>query len=130
MYSPPAYVSALTIAGPTAIAAATCIALYGGVVRAGLGRRRATLLGEAVGITIGALTAYGLLRVTPSTAPSSQLPLALVIAAAGPLMIALHITSLVTLARAARPTPSAVGSLISGATPRAAVTQSPASCAR
>jgi len=120
MYSPPAYVSALTIAGPTAIAAATCIALYGGVVCAGLGRRRATLLGEAVGITIGALTAYGLLRVTPSTAPISQLPLALVIAAAGPLMIA----------RAARPTPSAVGSLISGATPRAAVTQSPASCAR
>jgi hypothetical protein len=47
-----------------------------------------------------------------------------------PLMIALHITSLVTLARAARPAPSAAGPLISGATPRAAMTQSPASRGR
>ena len=44
MYDPPAYVWALTIGGPTAIAAATCIALYGGAERAGLGRRRAGLL--------------------------------------------------------------------------------------
>jgi hypothetical protein len=34
MYDPPAYVWAITIAGPTAIAATTCIALYGGAVRA------------------------------------------------------------------------------------------------
>jgi hypothetical protein len=61
----------------------------------------------AAGITLGALTGYGLLHVTPSSAPISQLPLALVIAADVPLMIALHITSLVTLARAARPAPSA-----------------------
>ena len=40
MYDPPAYVWALTIGGPAAIAAATCIALYSGAVRAGLGRRR------------------------------------------------------------------------------------------
>ena len=38
MYDPPAYVWALTIAGPAAIAAATCIALYGGA--AGESRRR------------------------------------------------------------------------------------------
>src|SRR5215470_17895267 len=240
MYDPPAYVWALTIGGPTAIAAATCIALYGGAVRAGLGQRRAALLGGAaaillggwytataliaghgwyatrpgqvpwlpiaaagslgtllalsripvvarglsapgmarflvlphafrvtglffllylalghlpalfalpaglgdiaagiaavlvalrlaqgtgrraavwfnaygltdlaVGITLGALTSYGLLHVTPSTAPIGELPLALVIAADVPLMIALHITCLVTLARAARPAPSA-----------------------
>jgi hypothetical protein len=171
MYDPPAYIWVLTIAGPTAMAAATCIALYSGTVRAGLGRRRAALLGGAaavllggwytataviaallvalrlaqgtgrraavwfnaygltdlaVGITLGALTSYGLLHVTPSTAPISQLPLALVIAADVPLMIALHITSLVTLARTSRPAPSAAGPLISGTTPRAAATPGPA----
>ena len=47
MYDPPAYVWALTIGGPTAIAAATCIALYSGAVRSGLGRKRAALLGGA-----------------------------------------------------------------------------------
>ena len=242
MYDPPAYVWALTIAGPTAIAATTCIALYGGAVRAGLGRRRAALLGGAAaillggwftataliaghgwydtrssrvpwlpiaaagslgtllaasripvvaralttpgmasrlvlphafrvtgvffllylalghlpalfalqaglgdiaagiaaplvalrlaqgtgrraavwfnvygltdlaaGITLGALTGYGLLHVTPSSTPISQLPLALVIAADVPLMLALHATSLITLARAPRPGPSTAG---------------------
>jgi hypothetical protein len=263
MYDPPAYVWVLTIGGPTAIAAATCIALYSGAVRAGLGRRRAALLSGAaavllggwytataviaghgwydtglsqvpwlaiaaagslgallaatripvvaraltapgtasrlvlphafrvtgvffllylalghlpalfalpaglgdiaagiaaplvalrlaqgtgrraavwfnvygltdlaVGIILGALTSYGLLHVTPSSAPISQLPLALVIAADVPLMIALHITSLVTLAQAPRPAPSAAGPLISGATPRTAAGPRPASSAR
>jgi hypothetical protein len=263
MYGPPAYVWVLTIGGPTAIAAATCIALYSGTVRAGLGRRRAALLGGAaavllggwytataviaghgwydtrpsqvpwlaiaaagslgmllaatripvvaraltapgiasrlvlphafrvtgvffllylalghlpalfalpaglgdiaagiaaplvalrlaqgtgrraavwfnvygltdlaVGITLGALTSYGLLHVTPSSAPISQLPLALVIAADVPLMIALHITCLVTLARVPRPAPSTAGPLIPGATPRAAAGPRPASRAR
>jgi len=263
MYNPPAYVWAITIGGPIAIAAATCIALYSGAVRAGLGQKRAALLGAAaavllggwytataviaghgwydarpsqvpwlpiaaagslgtllaltrvpvvaralaapgmasrlvlphafrvtgvfsllylafghlpavfalpaglgdiaagiaaplvalrlaqgtgrraavwfnaygltdlaVGITIGALTSYGLLHVTPSSAAIGQLPLALVIAADVPLMIALHITSLVTLARASRPAPSAAASLISGATPRAAAGPRPPSRAR
>ena len=262
MYDPPAYVWALTIAGPTAIAVTTCIALYGGVVRAGLGRRRAALLGGAAavllggwfaataviaghgwydtrssqvpwlpiaaagslgallaasripvvaraltapgmasrlvlphafrvtgvffllylalghlpalfalqaglgdiaagiaaplvarrlaqgtgrraavwfnvygltdlaaGITLGALTGYGLLDVTPSSTPISQLPLALVIAADVPLMLALHTTSLITLARAPRPGPPAAGRSFP-APRRAAVTQSPASRAR
>jgi hypothetical protein len=53
MYDPPAYVWALTISGPTAIAATTCIVLYGGVVRAGLGRRRAALLGGAAAVLLG-----------------------------------------------------------------------------
>jgi hypothetical protein len=262
MYDPPAYVWALTIAGPTAIAATTCIALYGGAMRAGLGRRRAALLGGAAavllggwfaataviaghgwydtrssqvpwlpiaaagslgtllaasripvvaradgsghgqptgaaarlpgdrgvlpalpgprpparavrpagrpgrhrcgyrraagalrlaqgtgrraglwfnvygladlaaGITVGALTGYGLLHVTPSSTPISQLPLALVIAADVPLMLALHITSLVTLARVPRPAPPTAGRSFPGATPRAAVAQSTASRAR
>src|SRR5215469_9863126 len=246
MYDPPAYVWALTIAGPAAIAATTCIGLYSGAVRAGLGRRRAALLGGAaavvlggwftatsviaghgwydtglsqvpwlpvavagslgtllalsripvvaralaapgmagrlvlphsfrvagvfwllflalghlpalfalpaglgdiaagiaaplvvwrlaqgtgrraalwfnvygltdlaVGVTLGALTGYGLLHVAPSSAPISQFPLALVITADVPLMIALHITSLSTLPRAARPAPSAIDPIIS-----------------
>jgi hypothetical protein len=263
MYDPPAYLWALTIGGPIAIAAAACTALYAGAVQAGLGRRRAALLGGsaavllggwftataviaghgwydtrpgqvpwqpiamagslgtllalsripvvarvltapgmarrlvlphsfrvtgvffllylalghlpalfalpaglgdiaagitallvarrlaqgtgrhaavwfnvygltdlAVGMTLGALIGYGLLHVTPSTAPISELPLALVITADVPLMLALHITCLATLARAVRSAPSAVGPLMSGATSRAAVTQSPASRAR
>ena len=44
MYDSPAYGWAIIIAGPTAIAATTCIVLYGGAKRAGLGRRRAALL--------------------------------------------------------------------------------------
>ena len=262
MYDPPAYVWAITVAGPTAIAATTCIALYGGAVRAGLDRRRTALLAGAaavllggwftatvviaghgwydtqlgqvlwqpiamagslgallalsripvvaralrapgmagrlvlphsfrvagvffllylalghlpalfalpaglgdiaagiaaplvarrlsqgtgrraalwfnvygltdlaVAITLGALTGSGLLNVTPSTAPISELPLALVIAADVPLMIALHITALVTL-RGPQQAQSAAVPLTSGATPRAAVTQGPASRAR
>ena len=55
VYDPPAYVWVLTIGGPTAIAAATCIALYGGAVRIGLGRRRAALLaGTAAGDQLAA----------------------------------------------------------------------------
>ena len=41
MYDPPGYLWAIVIAGMTAIPAATCVVLYGGAVRAGLGRTRA-----------------------------------------------------------------------------------------
>jgi hypothetical protein len=47
MYDPPAYVWALIIAGPAAIAAATCAALYRGAVSAGSRRRGAGLLAGA-----------------------------------------------------------------------------------
>jgi hypothetical protein len=259
MYDPPAYIWAITIAGPTAIAATTCAALYGGAERAGLGRRRAALLAGAaavllggwftataviaghgwyhtlpwfpvavagflgtllalsripvvaraltapglasrlvlphafrvagvvflfylalghlpalfalpaglgdiaagiaaplvayrlargtgrraalwhnafgltdlvVALTLGALTGFGLLNITPSSAPITELPLALIPTATVPLLFALHITSTFTLARAPRPAPSATGPLISGATPRAAVAPSPASRTR
>jgi len=53
MYDPPAYLWAITIAGPTGIAAATCIVLYGGAKRAGLGRRRAALLAGAAAVLLG-----------------------------------------------------------------------------
>lgn len=71
----------------------------------------------SVGITLAVLAGSGLLNVTPPIAPISELPLALVIAADVPLMLALHITSLVTLARAPRPAASAAATLVSGVTP-------------
>jgi hypothetical protein len=53
MYDPPAYLWAIIIAGPTAVAALTCIVLYGGAVRAALGRRRAALLAGAAAVVFG-----------------------------------------------------------------------------
>jgi len=62
MYDPPAYVWALTIAGPIAIPAVTCIVLYRGAERAGLGRRRAALLpGAATVLLSGWFTASALI---------------------------------------------------------------------
>ncbi len=259
MYDPPAYLWAIIIAGPTAVAALTCLVLYSGAGRAGLGRRRAALLAGAaavllggwlaasaviadhgwyqtlpwfpvaiagylglllalsqipvvaralaapgmvsrlelphaprvagvafllylafghlpalfalpaglgdiatgiaaplvalrlaqgtgrraglwfnafgmtdlvVALTLGALTGFGLLNITPSSAPITELPLALIPTATVPLLFALHITSTFTLARAPRPARSAVGPLISGATPRAAVAPNPGSRAQ
>ena len=72
-----------------------------------------------VALTLGALTGFGLLNITPSSAPITELPLALIPTATVPLLFALHLTSTVTLTRAPRPAPSATGPLISGATPRA-----------
>lgn len=122
MYDPPAYVWALTIDGPTAIAAATCIALYSGAVRAGLGRKRAALIGGAAAVVLGGwytatalIAGHGWYDTRPSQVP--WLP----IAAAG---------SPGTLARAPRPAPSGVTPLISGTTPRTAVWPRPAFRAR
>jgi hypothetical protein len=83
MYDPPAYLWAIIIAGPTAVAGLTC----------------------------GALTGFGLLNVSPSSAPITELPLALIPTATVPLLFTLHITSMFTLARAPRPAPSATGPL-------------------
>jgi hypothetical protein len=86
--------------------------------------RRAALWFNAFGITdlmvagtLGALTGYQLLNVTPSAAPISELPLALVPTVTVPLLLALHVTSIITLARAPRPAQSAAGPLIPGVTP-------------
>ena len=53
MYDPPAYLSAMIIGGIAAIAATTCLALYGGAVRAGVGRRRAALAAGAAAVLLG-----------------------------------------------------------------------------
>src|SRR5437899_13042082 len=53
MYDPPGYLWAIAIAGITAIPAATSVVLYGGAVRAGLGRRRAALLAGGAAVVLG-----------------------------------------------------------------------------
>jgi hypothetical protein len=79
--------------------------------------RRAALWFNAFGITdlvtaltLGALTGYQLLNISPSGAPISELPLALVPTAGVPLLLVLHIVSVSRLARAPRTAPSGAGS--------------------
>src|SRR6266581_5358802 len=102
----------------------------------GTGRRAAVwfnafgLTDLVTALTLGALTGFGLLNITPSSAPITELPLALIPTATVPLLFALHITSMATLARAPRPAPSAADPLISGATPHAAVAPRPGSRTR
>jgi len=101
------------------------------------GSRRAALWFTAFGmtdlvvaLTLGALTGFQLVNVTPSGAPISELPLALIPTAAVPLLFALHITSVLALRRAAR-TPLPAGRPLSAdAAPRTAGAESPASLAR
>src|ERR1700742_3579061 len=53
MYDPPGYLWAITIAGIIAIPAATCVVLYGGAMRAGLGRTRAALPAGGAAVVLG-----------------------------------------------------------------------------
>jgi hypothetical protein len=77
--------------------------------------RRAALWHNAFGmtdlvvaLTLGALTGFQLLNITPSTAPIFESPLALIVTAGVPLLLALHITSMSALTRAPRtPLPAA-----------------------
>jgi hypothetical protein len=55
-----------------------------------------------VALTLGALTGFQLLKVNPSGAPISVLPLALIPTAVVPLLLALHFTSVSALARTPR----------------------------
>jgi hypothetical protein len=58
MYDPPGYLWVITIGGVIAMLAATCVVLYGGAVRADLGRARSALLaGGAAAVLGGWLTA-------------------------------------------------------------------------
>ena len=71
--------------------------------------RRAALWFNAFGmtdlvnaLTLGALTGFALINVTPSGAPISELPLALIPTAAVPLLLTLHITSVSALRKSHR----------------------------
>ena len=96
------------IAGIAAPLAARRLALGNGR-RAGLWFNAFGLTDLVVALTLGAMTAYQLVHVTPSGAPISELPLALVPTVGVPLLLAVHITSVAALAGARRaPRPSAV----------------------
>jgi hypothetical protein len=101
----------------------------------GTGRRAAVwftafgLTDLVLALTLGALTAF-VLHITPSGAPITELPLALIPTAVVPLLFALHITSVQALKRAPRPAPSTAGPLLAGTTPRPAAAPSPASRAQ
>jgi len=88
----------------------------------GKGRRAALWFNEfgitdlVTALTLGALTAFQLINITPSSAPIAELPLALIPTATVPLLFILHITSMLGLGRAPRPALSAVGALTSDAT--------------
>ena len=74
----------------------------------GTGRRAAVWFNTygitdlVVALALGALTGFQLLNVTPSSAPIGELPLALIPTAAVPLLLALHITSVLALRRGPR----------------------------
>jgi hypothetical protein len=62
-----------------------------------------------VALTLGALTGFNLLNIAPSSAPITELPLALIPTATVPLFFALHITAVSALVKAPRtPRPAAV----------------------
>ena len=83
----------------------------------GTGRRAALwfnafgLTDLVVALTLGAVTAYQLIHVTPSGAPISELPIAIVPTVGVPLLLAVHITSVTALARSRR-TPKPAPALI------------------
>jgi hypothetical protein len=83
-----------------------------------------------VALTLGALTGFQLLNVTPSAAPIFELPLALIVTAGVPLLLVLHITSMSALARAPRTPLPGIGPLIAAAAPGTAVAETPAADAR
>jgi hypothetical protein len=122
-------------AGIGDIATAFAAPLAGRKIAQGTGRRAGLwfnvfgLTDMVTALTLGGLTAFGLLHITPSSAPILGLPLALVPTVGVPLLFALHIKSLATLTRSPRPAPAADGPLID-ATPRTAVAPSPVARAR
>jgi hypothetical protein len=101
MYDPPSYVWAITIAGTVAITAATCVVLYGGADRAGLGRGRAALLAGSAAVLLGGwiaasavIGAHGWYNTGPGKVP--WLP----VAAAGYLGTLLALSRIPVVARA------------------------------
>jgi len=69
-------------------------------------------------LTLGALTLYQLVHVTPSGAPIAELPLALIPTVGVPIVFVLHLESMFTLARAPRAPLAATGPRTAGAAPR------------
>ena len=95
-------------AGLGDIAAGIAAPLVARRLARGTGRRAALWFNAfgmtdlVVALTLGALTGFQLLNVTPSSAPITELPLALIPAATVPLFFALHITATSALASSRR----------------------------
>jgi len=98
MYDPPGYLWAIIIAATTGIEAATCILLYGGGVRVGLGRRRAALLAGGAAAVLGGWSAAT--AVIADRGWYHTLPWALPAALAGSLATLLVLTRIPVVARA------------------------------
>ena len=108
-------------AGIGDIAAGLAAPLAASGLARGAGRRAALWFNAfgitdlVVALTLGAVTAYQLIHVTPSGAPISELPLALVPTVGVPLLLAVHITSVSALARDSRTPRSAAVRLTTAA---------------
>jgi hypothetical protein len=95
-------------AGLGDIAAGIAAPLVARRLAQGTGRRAALwfsafgLTDLVVALTLGAMTGFQLLNITPSSTPITELPLALIPTATVPLLFALHITSVSALVRARR----------------------------
>jgi hypothetical protein len=95
-------------AGLGDIAAGIAAPLVARKLAQGTGRRTALwfnafgLTDLVVALTLGAVVAYQLIHITPSGAPISELPLAVVPTVGVPLLLAVHITSVTGLIRARR----------------------------
>src|ERR1700759_4653633 len=95
-------------AGLGDIAAGIAAPLVARKLAQGTGRRTALrfnafgLTDLIVALTLGAVVAYQLIHVTPSGAPISELPLAVVPTVGVPLLLAVHITSVTALVRTRR----------------------------
>jgi hypothetical protein len=101
-------------AGLGDIAAGLAAPLVARTLAQGRGRRAALwhnafgMTDLVVALTLGAVVGFQLIGITPSGAPISELPLALIPTAAVPLLFALHITSVSALVKARRaPRPAA-----------------------
>ena len=123
-------------AGLGDIAAGIAAPLVAYKLARGTGRRAALwhnafgMTDLVVALTLGALTGFGLLHVTPSAAPIFELPLALIVTAGVPLLLVLHLTSMSALAKAPRTPLPATGPLIATAAPGTAVAETQAAGAR
>jgi hypothetical protein len=123
-------------AGLGDIAAGIAAPLVASRLARGRGRRAARwhnafgITDLVVALTLGALTGFQLLNITPSAAPIFELPLALIVTTGVPLLLVLHITSMSALARTPQAPLPATGPPIADAAPGTAVAQTPAAGAR
>lgn len=100
MYDPPAFVWALTLVGVAGIPALTCVVLYLGARRAGLGRDRAALLAGTAAAVLGGWAVSSAVIVGRPHGEAGQRPLWLPIAVVLAAILVLAASRLPLVARA------------------------------